>query len=106
MPGGNSFRQWYAMRQAMRERGTWRGDRPTHRVPQQEEGEPPRQRLRLRENEPPSPDGSPSDPIAGGTPESSTSDSLPELESSPTPEGRTWLILALLFLHGLNLNLH
>lgn len=85
----------------MRERGTWRGNPPTHRVPQQEEGEPPRQRLRLRENDPPSPEGSPSDPIAGGSSDSaSTPDSLPALESSPTPEGRIWLIMVLLFLHG------
>lgn len=89
------------MRQAMRERGTWRGNPPTHRVPQQEEGEPPRQRLRLRENGPPSPEGSPSDPLVGASPQSTlTPDSLPELEASPTPEGRTWLITVLLFLHG------
>nr|WOP79077.1 hypothetical protein [Canary chaphamaparvovirus 2] len=87
MPGGSNFRQWYAARRAMQERGTWRGNsRPTHSVPAQEDGEPPAQRLRLREGTDPSPDGSPSDPIAGASPE--TPESLPDLESSPTTEGR------------------
>lgn len=98
MPGGHNFRQWYAMRRAMQERGTWQGtNRPTHSVPAQEEGEPAAQRPRLQLRPESSPEeGSPSDPIAG----ISSDDSPPPLESSPTPEGRIWLILALLFLHG------
>nr|QTE03742.1 MAG: hypothetical protein [Phoenicopteridae parvo-like hybrid virus] len=71
MPGGSHFRRWYAARNAMRERGTWRGgDQPTHSVPATEEGEPPAQRPRTEE---PSTSDSP--------------DSLPELENSPTAEG-------------------
>lgn len=69
MPGGNRFRQWYAMRQRLQQEGRWRG--ATHPVPAQDEGEPPAQRPRLEQDT--SPD---------------TPDSLPELESSPTPEGK------------------
>lgn len=67
MPGGNSYRQWYAMRQRLQREGRW-----THSVPRQEEGEPPAQRQRLEETAE-SPD---------------TPESLPELEASPTAEGK------------------
>nr|WDQ28110.1 nonstructural protein 3 [Bird parvovirus] len=76
MPGGSNYRQWYAARKAMQERGTWRGrgGQPTHSVPALEEGEPPAQQPRLEE------------PEAGP----STPDSLPELENSPTAEGMAY----------------
>lgn len=96
MPGGSKFRQWYAMRKSLQQRGRW-----THGVPQQEEGEPPAQRPRNDwyertnagldvggplERTPPTP--APAEP---GTP-----DSLPELEASPTAEGnvcvRHWVL--------------
>lgn len=93
----------------MQERGTWHGNRPTHSVPAQEEGEPPAQRprtstLQLRQGEESSPSQGGSDsPIAGFTssdssPSSSSSsadtpDSLPPLESSPTDSGKQWLIM-------------
>lgn len=111
MPGGQNFRQWYAMRRAMQQRGTWHGSNaPTHSVPALEEGEPPPQRprrsgtLQTRADQDSTPEGSPNDPIAGFTPESSSSsDSLPPLESSPTSEGTLWHIMALRYLHGLKL---
>lgn len=90
MPGGTNYRQWYAMRKAMQQRGTWRGRPPTHSVPQQEEGEPPAQRRRedrwyertLAGQDLPQP--SDEDP---GVSSGQESDSIPELESSPTAEG-------------------
>lgn len=102
MPGGNKFRQWYAMRKAMQERGTWHGNRPTHSVPQLEEGEPPPRRprtgtLQLRADEDTSPSqGDPDSPIKGipsSSDSSSTPESLPSLEASPTPSGNgpQWL---------------
>lgn len=79
------------MRQAMRNRGTWHGNRPTHSVPEQEEGEPSAKQprtgtLQLRADQDSTPEASPSEPIAGYT--SSEDSSAPDLESSPTPEGR------------------
>lgn len=71
MPGGSKYRQWYAMRSAMQERGTWRGNQPTHSVPEREEGEPAPKEPRTSE---PSPE---------------TPESLPPLEDSPTEEGKT-----------------
>nr|WGD01533.1 hypothetical protein [Chaphamaparvovirus sp.] len=86
MPGGSKFRQWYAMRKAMQERGTWRGregERPTHPVPALEEGEPPAQRARTEGAD--SVSGSSASPAAASSP--ATPESLPELEKSPTAEG-------------------
>lgn len=81
MPGGRNYRQWYAARKAMQERGTWRGrGAPTHSVPALEEGEPPAQQPRLETEA--SVEGSPSAEAAPDTP-----DSLPALEDSPTAEG-------------------
>nr|WOX03050.1 hypothetical protein [Psittaciform chaphamaparvovirus 6] len=68
MPGGNSYRQWYAMRQRLQNAGRWQGNAPSHTVPDQEEGEP-----------------APKTPRLDDSPE--TPESLPELEKSPTAEG-------------------
>lgn len=91
MPGGSNFRQWYAMRSRLQREGRWQ-----HRVPQQEEGEPPAQR--------PTPDNywrtNAGLDIARNLPERSpdpaTPESLPSLEASPTAEGeygrlRNWV---------------
>lgn len=75
----------------MQERGTWQGgNRPTHSVPAQEEGEPPAQRprtstLQTRAEDDSTPEASPSDPLVGA---SSSDSSPPALESSPDSEGR------------------
>nr|QTE04014.1 MAG: hypothetical protein [Cygnus atratus Chaphamaparvovirus] len=34
-------KQWYAMRKRLQEKGSWKGKAPAHKVPTQEEGEPP-----------------------------------------------------------------
>lgn len=92
MPGGKNYRQWYAARKSMQERGRWR-----HSVPQQEEGEPEAQRPRLWWETPnnqldlaPPLENSPT-PQAGTSGEAAgspgTPDSLPALENSPTEEG-------------------
>lgn len=39
MSGPN--KRWYAMRKRLQEKGSWKGKAPSHRVPAQEEGEPP-----------------------------------------------------------------
>lgn len=106
MPGGKNYRQWYAARKSMQERGKW-----VHNVPAQEEGEPPAQRARKWWEIPTNeylltaPAESPAAADAGSGAEADLSsgerDSLPELEASPTPEGRPWLILASLCLLGL-----
>lgn len=79
MPGGSRFRQWYAMRSRLQREGRW-----THSVPQQEEGEPAAQR--------PTPDNywrtNAGLDVAPNLPESSPPESLPDLEASPTAEGK------------------
>lgn len=90
MPGGSKYRQWYAMRNAMRERGTWQGNKPTHAVPEQEEGEPAPKQSRWYEQTLSGADlGQPSDspePAAAAA----SPDEPPPLEASPTPEGESW----------------
>nr|WOX03040.1 hypothetical protein [Psittaciform chaphamaparvovirus 4] len=72
MPGGEDIRRWYAMRARLKAAGKWKGKQPTHSVPAEEEGEPPAKR--------------PTEDDPGEGP--STPDSLPELEGSPTAEGK------------------
>lgn len=95
-----NFRQWYAAKKAMQERGTWRG-KASHTVPQQEEGEPSARKPRLWWEKPSneldvaSPLESP--PAAQPTPgtsgglgrEPDSPDSIPALEGSPTEEGES-----------------
>lgn len=117
MPGGDDFRRWYAMRQRLRQAGKWHGkDKPTHSVPQQEEGEPAAKEPKLKD---PRSTGatwggktpSPESPFPGNkdvlrvqSKEPETPESLPPLESPPTAEGK-WHTLRrdLVSLHGLNL---
>lgn len=68
MPGGEDYRRWYAMRARLQKAGKWHGKQPTHSVPEREEGEP-------------------APKIAATETRSSTPDSLPDLEHSPTAEG-------------------
>lgn len=104
MPGGKDYRQWYAARKSMQERGKWK-----HSVPRQEEGEPEAQRPRLwwqipsnqLDLAPYGPAESPTGATgtAGDSPASGgTEDSIPELEASPTPEGNgtSWLFCSCL----------
>lgn len=83
-----NFKQWYAMRKSLQERGKWR-----HPVPAQEEGEPVPKHARWYERTlagldvggplektPPTPSPVPA-------PDPDTPDSLPPLENSPTDEG-------------------
>lgn len=105
MPGGSDYRQWYAARKAMQQRGTWRGK---HAVPAQEEGEPPSKKPELMFpsdwNEPGASSdtgsvferlaedsSSPGSAVGSSTVVSETSpgtpDSLPPLEDAPTAEG-------------------
>lgn len=87
MPGGSKYRQWYAMRKAMQERGTWKGN-AKHSVPNQEEGEPAPKQPRWYERTIAGADlGGPLD----SGPSSAESDGPPPLEDSPTPEGESWL---------------
>lgn len=95
MPGGSKYRQWYAMRKAMQERGTWR---PKHTVPAQEEGEPVPKAPRWYERTVAGTDlaqeydteytGEGTSRAAPAPAEQSSDDEPPPLESSPTPEGR------------------
>lgn len=96
MPGGQNFRQWYAMRARLQREGRWQ-----HSVPAQEEGEPPAQRPTPTEYwrtnagldvAPNLPERSPSPP---------TPDSLPELEKSPTAEGKDVCFWKWLFCFGM-----
>lgn len=97
MPGGNKYRQWYAMRDRLQKAGKWKGKIPSHYVPELEEGEP-------RPKEPalgpvfgtvalPTPEQSPDTeiPPSQGSPipetPGSTPESLPALESPETEEG-------------------
>lgn len=108
-----NFKQWYAAKKAMQQRGTWRGN-ARHSVPQQEEGEPAAQRPRLwweRPNNeldvaPPlesPPEAQPTPGTSGGVGrESDSPDSLPELEGSPTNEGESCLTTVSLCLLGLS----
>lgn len=100
MPGGDKYRQWYAMRARLQQEGKWTGKQPTHKVPfldiQAGEPEPKTPRLgslfeRAAE---PTPDTSPNSEVAPSIAStvrespSSTPSSLPSLETSPTAEGK------------------
>lgn len=101
MPGGDKFRQWYAARKAMIERGTWRGkDAPTHKVPalDLQAGEPapkiPRDGPLFGRISAATSDSSPNSEVAPSVANTvsdsnpDTPDSLPPLESPPTAEGK------------------
>lgn len=82
MPGGSNYRKWYAMKKSMEKRGKWTGNKkPTHSVPEREEGEPAPKEARVSAEEE-------QDTTAAAEENPATPDSLPELEQSPTPEGR------------------
>lgn len=89
MPGGDRYRQWYAMRKKLQAEGKWKGQVPTHSVPATEEGEPAAKDPRLDSG-----DSSPDTPSVlegagsdSGSPGSSTDSSLPPLEEPWTVEG-------------------
>lgn len=74
MPGGSKYRQWYAMKKNLENKGKWKGKIPKHSVPAREEGEPAPKEPRTQE-------GDTSDP-----------ESLPPLEDPPTAEGKHGLL--------------
>lgn len=71
-----NFKQWYAMRKSLQEKGKW-----THGVPRQEEGEPPTKKPRAEPTPTPT-------PTAAAAAEEDSDDSIPPLEDPPTAEGR------------------
>lgn len=88
MPGGNKYRRWYAMRNRMRQDGTWDPDRlvrDRQRVLEEVGVEVPvPKRPRLGGGDP-----EPAERSTRGSGGEVDSDSdIPELESSPTAEGK------------------
>lgn len=66
MSGPN--KRWYAMRKRLKEQGSWKGKTPAHKVPAQEEGEPPTKQPRAEAPENPEQavqEGAGSDPEEG-----------------------------------------
>lgn len=88
MPGGSDFRKWYAMRAAMKAKGKWHGKKPTHSVPEQEEGEPEPKRPATETDAAEATTAGPSTGEGAVPSSSSTPDSLPPLEEPPTAEGK------------------
>lgn len=86
----SNFRQWYAMRKSLQQRGKW-----SHAVPAQEEGEPEPKQGRWYESTNAGLDVAANLPEKSPTPgPASTPDSIPPLEASPTEEGTSWHIQA------------
>lgn len=84
----SNFRQWYAMRKSLQQRGKW-----SHPVPRQEEGEPEPKQPRWYERTNAGLDVAANLPEESPTPSAAdTPESLPPLESPPTEEGTSWRI--------------